>query len=49
MRLRVLSMLGQAWRGFWRRWRADQYASLIADIGLTRAEQQAFLALRRRR
>ena len=49
--MRVLAhlLLTVAFRRFWRRRLADQYALLVADIGLTRAEEQAFLALRRSR
>jgi hypothetical protein len=36
-------------RRFWRRRLADEYAVLIAGIGLERAEEEALLSLRRRR
>lgn len=49
MRLVTEIIFAVAMRRFWRRRFADQYALLLADVGLTRAEQQAFLALRRRR
>lgn len=47
MRLVAHVIIGLAFRRFWRRRLADQYAILIADIGLTRAEQETLLALRR--
>jgi hypothetical protein len=47
MRLVAEMFFTLAFRRFWRRRLADQYAILIADIGLTRSEQQAFLELRR--
>ena len=49
MRLIAHLIIGLALRRFWRRRLADQYAILIADVGLTRAEQQTFMALRRAR
>ena len=49
MRLVMHIILALAFRRFWRRRLADQYAILLADIGLTRGEQQAMLALRRAR
>jgi hypothetical protein len=49
MRLVTHLILALAFRRFWRRRLADQYAILIADIGLTRAEQSTLLALRRSR
>jgi hypothetical protein len=49
MRLVAHVIIGLALRRFWRRRLADQYAILIADVGLTRAEQRAFVALRRAR
>jgi len=49
MRLVTEMFLALAFRRFWRRRLADQYAILLADIGLTRREQQTFLALRRAR
>ena len=49
MRVVAHLLLMVAFRRFWRRRLADQYALLVADIGLTRAEEQAFLALRRSR
>jgi hypothetical protein len=38
-----------AFRRLWRRRLVDEHAVLIAAIGLTRAEEEAFLSLRRRR
>lgn len=49
MRLVAHALIGLALRRFWRRRLANQYAILIADVGLTRAEQEAFLTLRGRR
>ena len=49
MRLVTEMVFAFAFRRFWRRRLADQYAILLADIGLTRDEQHAFLALRRAR
>ena len=49
MRLITHIILGFAFRRFWRRRLLDQYAILIADVGLTHAEQQAYLTLRRAR
>ena len=49
MRLVTNVIFALAFRRFWRRRLADHYAMLIADVGLTRAEQQAILTLRRAR
>jgi hypothetical protein len=49
MRLVTDLVFALAFRRFWRRRLADQYAILLADIGLTQNEQQAFLVLRRAR
>ena len=49
MRLVMHIVLALAFRRFWRRRLADQYAILVTDIGLTRSEQLAMLALRRAR
>lgn len=49
MRLITDLIFGFALRGFWRRHFADQYAVLLADIGLSPEEQQTLLALRRTR
>jgi hypothetical protein len=49
MRLVTHMIIALAFRRYWRRRLADQYAILIADIGLTRAEQSTLLALRRAR
>jgi hypothetical protein len=49
MRLVTHMIFALAFRRYWRRRLADQYAILIADIGLTRAEQSTMLALRRAR
>lgn len=49
MRLVMHLLFGLALRRFWRRRLADQYAILVADIGLTPTEQQVLIALRRAR
>lgn len=49
MRFVMHLILGLAFRRFWRRRLADQYAILTADIGLTLDEQQTLVALRRLR
>jgi hypothetical protein len=49
MRLLAELMIAAAFRRFWRRRLVDQYALLIADIGLTRAEQDVLLTLRAHR
>jgi hypothetical protein len=49
MRLVAHALIGLALRRYRRRRLADRYAILIADVGLTRAEQEAFLTLRNRR
>jgi hypothetical protein len=49
MRVIAHLLLTFTFRRFWQRRPADQYALLVNDIGLSRAEEQAFLALRRSR
>ena len=49
MRLIAELLILAALRRFWRRRLTDQYALLIADIGLTRAEQDVLLTLRQHR
>jgi hypothetical protein len=49
MRLIAELLITTALRRFWRRRLVDQYAILIADIGLTRAEQEVLLTLRNHR
>lgn len=49
MRLITDFILGLALRNFWRRHFTDQYAVLLADIGLSPEEEQALLKLRRTR
>ena len=49
MRFLTEMLFALALRRFWRRRLADEYALLLADIGLSRTEQQAFLTLRRSR
>jgi monomeric isocitrate dehydrogenase len=49
MRMITDILFGLALRAFWRRHFADQYAVLLADIGLTRQEQEVMLELRRTR
>jgi hypothetical protein len=49
MRLIAELLIAAAFRRFWRRRLVDQYAILIADIGLTRAEQDVMLTLRNHR
>jgi hypothetical protein len=49
MRLITHLIFALAFRRYWKRHFADQYAVLIAGVGLTRAEEQTFLALRRAR
>jgi hypothetical protein len=47
MRLVFRLILAAAFRRHWRRHMRDQYAVMIAHTGLTRAEQETFLSLRR--
>jgi hypothetical protein len=49
MRLVAELIFALAFRRYWKRHLTDQYAVLIAGVGLTRAEEQTFLALRRAR
>jgi hypothetical protein len=49
MRLVTHVFLALAFRRFWRRHMGDQYAILVTDLGLTRDEERALLALRRAR
>ncbi len=49
MRVITHLLLTLAFRRSWRPLLADPYALLVADIGLSHAEEQAFLTLRRSR
>jgi hypothetical protein len=49
MRLLTFTFLRLALRRFWGRRPADEYAALVAAVGLSRAEEEAFLSLRGRR
>ena len=49
MRIIVHAVLTIIFRRYWRRHLAAQYEVLIADVGLTRAEQRAIMTLRRAR
>ena len=49
MRIVAEMLFAFLFRRFWRRRLADEYAVLLAGIGLERAEEEALLSLRRRR